>query len=84
MVRSRRIRHRRSGAARGCAQTPGLEARTRSHAQERLTALQLQIDKVTKNRGDVSAAGTTVLSLQLSGQHVEGLQAIIYVPPQDG
>ena len=43
-----------------------------------------RVVEVKKNRGDVIAAGTPVVSLQLSGQDTEGLQAIIYVPPNEG
>jgi HlyD family secretion protein len=40
--------------------------------------------EVKQKRGDVIAAGTPVLSLQLAGSDATGLQAVIYVDPASG
>jgi HlyD family secretion protein len=40
--------------------------------------------EVKRRRGDLITAGSALASLQIAGGTGEGLQAIIYVPPQDG
>ena len=69
-----------------------------SDLQRRIEALELQhrlvsevvspysgrILEVKKKRGDVIGAATPLLSLQLAGKEVQGLQAVIYVSPTAG
>jgi HlyD family secretion protein len=43
-----------------------------------------RILEVKKKPGDMIAAGTPIVSLQLAGSDAEGLQAVIYVPPTAG
>jgi HlyD family secretion protein len=43
-----------------------------------------RILEIKRNRGDVISAGAPLLSLQLAGSDIEGLQVIIYVPPATG